>query len=52
MWIDRKQFFRRGTSGQWCELLDADDLRRYQDRVQELADPEPVDWVHREKILP
>jgi hypothetical protein len=52
IWIDRKQFFRRGTSGQWRELLDTDDLRLYQDRVQELADPELVDWVHRGKILP
>jgi aryl sulfotransferase len=51
VWVDRTQFFRRGMSGQWRELLDADDLRRYQDRVKELADPELVDWVHREKIL-
>jgi aryl sulfotransferase len=52
IWIDNNQFFRRGTSGQWRELLDADDLRRYRDRVQELADPELVDWVHHGKILP
>ncbi|MDP9843890.1 sulfotransferase domain-containing protein [Streptosporangium lutulentum] len=57
VWIDRKQFFRRGASGQWRELLDADDLRHYRDRVRELAgprvaDPELVNWVHREKIFP
>jgi aryl sulfotransferase len=52
IWIDPNQFFRRGTSGQWRELLDADDLRRYREKVQKLAEPELVDWVHRGKILP
>jgi aryl sulfotransferase len=51
IYIDRKEFFHRGTSGQWRELLGPDDLRRYQERVQKLADPELVDWVHGGKIL-
>jgi aryl sulfotransferase len=51
IYIDRKEFFHRGTSGQWRELLGPDDLRRYQERVQKLAEPELVDWVHGGKIL-
>jgi aryl sulfotransferase len=51
IYIDRKEFFHRGTSGQWRELLGPDDLRRYQEKVQKLADPELVDWVHGGKIL-
>jgi hypothetical protein len=47
IWIDPTRFFRRGTSGQWRDLLTEEDLRRYAARVAELADPELVAWVHR-----
>jgi hypothetical protein len=51
IWLDRKQFFYQGTSGQWRELLNADDLRRYEARVRELTDdPEFIDWAHRGQI--
>ena len=43
---DPTEFFHAGTSGQWRALLDADDLRRYEARVDALASPELVRWVH------
>ena len=47
-WRDPAQFFRRGTSEQWRELLDGpDDLARYTDRARSLAGPDLIDWVHR-----
>jgi hypothetical protein len=47
MWRDPDRFFHRGTSGQWRRLLDADDLRRYADRVCALGAPDLVAWAHR-----
>jgi hypothetical protein len=43
---DPTEFFHAGTSGQWRSLLDADDLRRYEARVDALASPELARWVH------
>ena len=48
IWQDNQEFFHRGVSGQWRELLDDDGLRRYNARVAELADPDLARWVHRE----
>lgn len=50
IWLDPVRFFNKGTSGQWRRLLGADDLRRYEARVKELADPEVVSWVHQGPI--
>ena len=49
-WVDPAAFFSRGTSGQWRELLDDDDLTRYAARVRSLASDDLVAWVHREAI--
>jgi hypothetical protein len=46
-WRDPDRFFHRGTSGQWRDLLDADDLRRYADRVAAIADPDLAAWAHQ-----
>lgn len=51
IWHDPSRFFHRGTSGQWRDVLDADDLRRYQEVVAEVADPEVAAWVHRGPVL-
>ncbi|MBE1489071.1 sulfotransferase domain-containing protein [Plantactinospora soyae] len=51
IFLDPARFFNRGESGQWRELLDADDLRRYQGRVRELCDPALATWVHRGSIV-
>jgi aryl sulfotransferase len=45
-WIDPTAFFSRGTSGQWCNLLDDADLSRYDSRVRALASDDLVSWVH------
>ncbi|ROO51225.1 sulfotransferase domain-containing protein [Micromonospora sp. Llam0] len=50
MWRDPKQFFNRGVTGQWRDLLDDDDLQRYEEQVAKLAVPELVDWLHRGPI--
>ncbi len=46
LWHDNRQFFHRGTSGQWRTLLDEDDLVRYRARVADLVPAELDDWVH------
>lgn len=46
LWHDDRQFFNRGTSGQWRELLDDADLGRYRERAVALADPDLIDWLH------
>ncbi len=51
LWRDREQFFHRGTSGQWRDLLDEDDLRRYEKRVAELTTAELSLWLHRGIIV-
>jgi aryl sulfotransferase len=48
IWQNNREFFNRGVSGQWRSMLDDDDLRRYHDRVTQLAAPELAAWVHRD----
>jgi aryl sulfotransferase len=50
LWIEPAAFFRRGTSGQWRDLLDDADLARYAARVRALASDDLVEWLHREPI--
>ena len=49
-WHDPAQFFHKGTSGQWHDLLSPDDLARYASRARSLAPPDLVAWVHRERL--
>ncbi len=51
LWYDNARFFNKGTSGQWRQLLDAQDLCRYNARVQDLAKPDLAAWLHRGSIL-
>src|SRR5262245_42679338 len=46
IWNSNTQFFNRGSSGQWREMLDADDLARYDRRVAALGSPELIRWIH------
>jgi aryl sulfotransferase len=46
IWNDNQQFFHRGCTGQWRDLLDADDVVRYDRRVAALAPPDLVEWAH------
>lgn len=45
---DNTKFFRRGTSGQWREHLNQNDLLRYNLRIAELDDPQIARWAHRD----
>jgi hypothetical protein len=47
VWHDNARFFNKGTSGQWRRLLDADGEARYWKRVNTLAAPDVVQWMHR-----
>lgn len=49
-WRDPDQFFHRGTSGQWRQVIGAEELPRYAARVSELADDDLSSWVHRGSI--
>jgi hypothetical protein len=51
IWQSNQEFFHRGVSGQWRELLDAEGVRRYDERIGELADPDLARWLHREAQL-
>lgn len=52
IWNSNARFFNRGCSGQWREILDADDLARYDRRVAELAGPELLQWIHHGALDP
>jgi hypothetical protein len=45
VWRSNRDFFHSGTSGQWRDLLTPPDIRRYEDRLAELASPDLVDWL-------
>lgn len=47
-WKDDAAFFRRGGSGQWRELIDDDEIGRYDSIIRELTtDEELLSWLHR-----
>jgi hypothetical protein len=46
LWRDNRQFFHRGTSGQWRALFEEGDQPRYEARVRELAAADLADWAH------
>ncbi len=43
-----RAFFNQGRNGQWQELLDDTDRRRYAERVHQLAPTDLIEWAHRE----
>jgi aryl sulfotransferase len=47
MYNDRDQFFRRGSTGQWREIIGDEELPRYAARVAECAPPDLAAWIHR-----
>jgi hypothetical protein len=46
IWRSNSDFFHRGTTGQWRELISPDDDARYERRVRELVAPEIAAWAH------
>jgi hypothetical protein len=47
IWQNNRDFFRRGSSGYWRDVLDADDRAAYRARVAELVDDDLSAWLHR-----
>ena len=47
IWKSTTDFFKRGTSGQWEGIFDADLSAHYGARVRELAEPDFAAWLHR-----
>jgi aryl sulfotransferase len=47
LWVSNRAFFHSGTSGQWKVILDEDDVRRYEQRLTELASPDLIAWLHK-----
>jgi aryl sulfotransferase len=52
LWRDKAEFFHKGRSGQWRELLGEEDLRNYADRVAALIPADLADWIHRGDFRP
>ncbi|MGP3985882.1 sulfotransferase domain-containing protein [Streptomyces sp. 3N207] len=46
VWRSPRDFFHRGSSGQWQEILAEPDLRRYAEVTAECAGPDLVAWLH------
>ncbi len=46
LWKDDKQFFNKGTNGQWRDLLDDTEREKYAAHVAELAPPDLAGWAH------
>lgn len=44
---DKAEFFRRGTTGQWTDVLTEQDEAAYARRISELVSPELSSWLHR-----
>jgi aryl sulfotransferase len=47
IWQNNRDFFRRGSSGYWRDVLDADDRAAYRARVTALAPADLSAWLHR-----
>jgi len=48
---DRDRFFHKGSTGQWREILDDEELPRYIARVAECAPADMAEWIHRPPLL-
>ena len=47
IWQDNARFFHSGGSGRWREVMSDDDLPRYRARLDALASPDLIEWLHR-----
>ena len=46
LWKSNSQFFDRGTSGRWREMVAEDEMARYDARVAELVPDDLAHWAH------
>ena len=49
---DNAAFFRRGISGAGREILSIQELAGYRARVAQLAPPDLIAWLHRDRRVP
>ncbi|MBO8194301.1 sulfotransferase domain-containing protein [Streptomyces oryzae] len=52
LWRNPRDFFHRGSSGQWKDVLTERELRRYAEVTTECAPPGLAAWLHRTHPLP
>lgn len=50
VWHDPNRFFHKGESGQWQELLDAEDLALYRRVMTERLEPELAHWLEHGRL--
>jgi aryl sulfotransferase len=50
IWKSTEDFFKRGTSGQWSDVFDAELQARYEAKLRELAPPDLIAWLHRANL--
>lgn len=46
LWHDNARFFAEGRLGSWRDIVPAEQLARYDERVAALTDPELAAWIH------
>ena len=46
LWKSNENFFNKGTSGQWRDVLNAEDLALYDERMSTLLPAEDIAWLH------
>jgi len=46
LWKDNSEFFHKGTSGRWRDVVNDENVAHYDARVAELVEPELARWVH------
>lgn len=47
LWKDTSKFFNKGTSGQWCDVLDAESLKLYEEVKADRLPPIAAEWLER-----
>lgn len=50
VWRDPGRFFNKGASGQWRDVLSADDLALYRQVVAERLDPQLAHWLEHGRL--
>jgi len=53
IWQDNALFFRRGGStGRWRDVMTDDEVPRYRARIDALAGPDLIEWLHNGSLAP
>lgn len=46
MWKNSKNFFNKGGSGQWQNIISEADIARYEYRIRSMMTADEVAWIH------